>query len=77
MSDLMKLKIKDFFNGLVYSVMAGATMTIYSAFTSACGVGCIDWNATKNAAIGGGLLFIIQTYFTDSKGNFAGIGSNH
>jgi len=55
------------------SSLLGSLTTIYSAFTSACGVGCIDWNLTMNVGIGAGIAYLIKNYLSDERGNFAGL----
>jgi len=72
MSELFKLNLNDFTKGLVIAILTGALTTIYSSFTSDCGVGCIDWKMVFNAGAGAGIAYLIKNYFSED-GKFAGI----
>jgi hypothetical protein len=73
MSELFKLNLNDFTKGLLIATITGALTVIYSAFNSACGVGCIDWTAVVNAGVGAGIAYLIKNYLSDSEGKFAGV----
>ena len=72
-SELFKLKLNDFAKGLVVAFLAGAILMLNEAFTSECGVSCIDWQNVLNGGIGSMVAYLIKNYLSDEDGKFAGV----
>lgn len=68
----MTLNWKEVLGGLLYAVVGGAIfqlVNIVNAMTSLA-VDQIDWTVIVKAGIAAGLTYILQHFFTNSKGQF-------
>ena len=73
-SKIFDLNLREFFRGLIVSMMAGSFTIVVTAFQSAVetGVLLIDWNVVIYAAIFSGLSFIVHQFGADENGKFLG-----
>ncbi len=71
MSKMFKLNLNDFAKGLVVAFVGAGILVVYN-FLQKCGFTCIEWEAVLNAALVGGVGYLIKNFLTDENNKLGG-----